>query len=471
MLPFHAKIKKNFFAKGIFNMGRTENRVLKKNFKKDIVSFFKAQHHFLPNFIDELGRIKDPRNGSYTTYDISEILYTVIMKNNCNLTSMQDMTDKFNEETIVQNICKILGKEEKEFLPHYITINECLERLDPKELEKLRIKMIRSLIRKRTFEQARFLGKYWAVIVDATGLFHFKEKHCKHCLKKTYHKGTAEEYSHYYHNVLEAKIVLGDTLILSIATEFIENEKEDVKKQDCERNAFKRLAKKIKKAFPQLPICILGDSLYACEPVFELCRENAWSYLIRYKDGSIPTLAEDYKSIKKLGEHEEIAWIEEIMHKRKARENKTHKIKWVSDISYGKQFLTVMDLKIEQEGAENQTFQWITDLKIMGKTAAEFAAMGRKRWKIENEAFNIQKNYRYDIQHANSLDYQAMKNHYLLTQLADILMQLYETGTKKLREIKRTIKNISSDLLKSLEQELTEEDIFIVKKRTSISVS
>jgi len=43
-------------------MGRTENRILKKNFKKDIVSFFKMQHHFLPNFIDELGRIKDPRN-------------------------------------------------------------------------------------------------------------------------------------------------------------------------------------------------------------------------------------------------------------------------------------------------------------------------------------------------------------------------------------------------------------------------
>lgn len=452
-------------------MGRAENRVLKKNFGKDIVSFLKMQHHFFPNFIDELGRIKDPRNGSYITYDISEILYTVIMKNNCNLSSMQEMTEKFNEETIVRNICNILGKEEKEFLPHYITINECLEKLEPKELEKLRTKMVRKLIRKRTFENARFLGKYWAVIIDATGLFHFKEKHCKNCLRKTYNKGTKEEYTHYYHHVLEAKIVLGDSLVLSIATEFIENEKEDVTKQDCEKKAFKRLAKKIKKAFPQLPICILGDSLYACEPVFETCKRNGWSYLIRYKDGSIPTLAEDYNSIKEMGRHEEIAWIEEILHKRKARENKTHRIKWVSDIAYGEQLLTVMDLKIEQEEKEDQTFQWITDLKIIGKTAAEFANMGRKRWKIENEGFNIQKNYRYDIQHANSLDYQAMKNHYLLTQIADILMQLYENGTKKLREIKRTIKNISSDLLKSLEQVLTGEDIFITKKRTSISIS
>lgn len=78
------------------------------------------------------------------------------------------MTEKFNNETIIKNICKILGKEESEFLPHYITINECLEKLDPQELEKFRTKMIRKLLRKRTFEEARFFGKYWPVIVDAT---------------------------------------------------------------------------------------------------------------------------------------------------------------------------------------------------------------------------------------------------------------------------------------------------------------
>ena len=32
------------------------------------------------------------------------------------------------------------------------------------------------------------------------------------------------------------------------------------------------------------------------------------------------------------------------------------------------------------------------------------------------------------ITHANSLNYNAMKNHYLITQIADILMQLYENG-------------------------------------------
>ena len=70
--------------------------------------------------------------------------------------------------------------------------------------------------------------------------------------------------------VLEAKIVLGDQTVISIASEFIENENESVSKNDCEQNAFKRLAKKLKKEFPRLPICILGDSLYASEPVFDI---------------------------------------------------------------------------------------------------------------------------------------------------------------------------------------------------------
>ena len=155
------------------------------------------------------------------------------------------------------------------------------------------------------------MGKYWLVIVDATQLFCFKEKIADHCLRKTINKGTKDEKTYYYHNVLEAKIVLGENLVISIATEFIENENEDVEKQDCERKAFKRLAEKIKKNYPRLPICILGDSLYACEPVFQICKENEWGYLIRFKDGSIPSLAEEFHAIIKMGENEEKTVTEE----------------------------------------------------------------------------------------------------------------------------------------------------------------
>ena len=50
----------------------------------------------------------------------------------------------------------------------------------------------------------------------------------------------------------------------------IENEDEDAGKQECERKAFYRLAKRLKQDFKRLPVCIVADSLYACEPVMTL---------------------------------------------------------------------------------------------------------------------------------------------------------------------------------------------------------
>ena len=53
-----------------------------------------------------------------------------------------------------------------------------------------------------------------------------------------------------------------------------------------------------------------------------------------------------------------------------------------------------------------------------------------------------------------------MKNHYLLTQLADMLLQMYEDGIKDLKVIKRTVEEISSGLLQSLKrQSIYEEDL------------
>lgn len=56
-----------------------------------------------------------------------------------------------------------------------------------------------------------------------------------------------------------------------------------------------------------------------------------------------------------------------------------------------------------------------------------------------------------------------MKCHYLLTQIADILLQLYEKGSPGLREAKNGIKKISSDLLKSFGEQLTGEDILFIR--------
>lgn len=72
-------------------------------------------------------------------------------------------------------------------------------------------------------------------------------------------------------------------------------------------------------------------------------------------------------------------------------------------------------------------FQWLTSIRITKKNAEKTEETGRKRWKIENEGFNRQKNWQGDITHACSWDSNAMKNHFLMRQITDMVKQLYES--------------------------------------------
>lgn len=445
-------------------MTRAEKRAIKNQIRNAIKEFLKIQAHYFPDLIEDIKKIMDERNQSYVTYEIEVIIFVMILKNICSIESMQEMNESFNEDTCVKNIYRVLGLEEKDYLPHYVTINECLSKLDNNELEKIRKKMICGIIRKRSFEYGKFLGEKWLVIVDATQLFSFRERHCEHCLTKTLHKGTPEEKTIYYHQVLEAKLVLGDDMIISLATEFIENPKENASKQDCELTSFKRLAETLKKQYPRLPICLLADSLYANNTVFQICRKNKWDFLIRYKEGSIPSIMEEYKEIVSMGEMEESIIETEEIYRRKPNLKQRLQIRWVNGLEYMKHPIQVLELKIERAGKLYKEFRWLSSMEIKASIAEEMVETGRKRWLIENEGFNIQKNHRYLITHANSLNYNAMKNHYLITQIADILMQMYENGDKGIKELKYTIKRISEELLESLRKQELETGNLVFKK-------
>lgn len=125
--------------------------------------------------------------------------------------------------------------------------------------------------------------------------------------------------------------------------------------------------------------------------------------------------------------------------------------------------------KKTRDGETEICFQWITDLEVSRRNLEELVEAGRGRWKIENEGFNNQKNGIYRIEHLNSRDRIAMKNHYLLTQIADIVMQLYLAWSPVVREIKQSIKSTSSRLLESFRQQtVTEEDVLYTKRYTCI---
>ena len=440
-------------------MKKSEKRKQKEN-DRGIVDFMMIQNHFFSRFQEWIEQMIDPRHPSYIKYTQSDLIYMGILKNVCSLKTMRQMEERFNEEVCIENLSKMSNHKGLDEMPHYDTLNYYLERLSPDCLSELRRKMVKSLIRGKHFYSSRLSRKYWRVILDGTGLYCFKERHCANCLSTTRKYEDGKTIKLYYHKVLEAKLVLSNNIVISIGTEFIENESENIAKQDCEINAAKRILKRIKNEYKRLPLCIQGDALYAVEPIMEICRENNWEYIFTLKDTRMKVVAEYYEWVSKGGGKTEVVGI--------CEGGTGSYINHVEEIADKTEIMNVFEYKYilkKKKQKVDVKFQWITSIELNKRNIEEMIAAGRGRWKIENEGFNNQKNGIYQIEHINSKNSTAMKNHYLITQISDIIMQLYLAWNPLIDSIKQSIKNTSSRLLESFRrQTVTDEDVSYTKK-------
>ena len=99
---------------------------------------------------------------------------------------------------------------------------------------------------------------------------------------------------------------------------------------------------------------------------------------------------------------------------------------------------------------EKHYFAWITGLFVTKTNAAHIAEKGgRARWKIENEAFNRQKNHGPNLEHAYSLDPEKWKAYYYLLQIAFLITQLVERGSL-LRQLAAELHRTPQQLFGSL---------------------
>jgi len=431
-------------------MTRKEKRDLVKSISiaDEVVRIIKQ---YLPNLLPELSKLTDQRNQGYVEYHIKVIMFVQILGYIIGSRSMKEMTSSFNEETFVENVKAIL-KEEIEEIPHYDTINDVLKEVSVDELRKVIKLVVYELIRKKTFDKYRICGKFFQIIVDGTGICSFNKRHCKHCLKQEHtNYDTGEVKTKYYHYVLEAKLCVGN-LVISIDTEFVENEDENVEKQDCELKAFKRMATRIKKEFPRLPIILTGDALYVCKPVIEICQTNNWEYILRFKDDRIPTLGEEIKRLEagQLMEEQTMRITKSPKDEREQLYKYANKVHGGESTKSNKGYeVNVVKLYETKKGITTD-FTWITSIELTPKKTIIVANSGRARWKIENEGFNEQKNRTFNIEHLYSTDPNAMKIHYLLTQIAHIIRQLLEYGSMVLKGFNFTKKEISERIKKEL---------------------
>jgi hypothetical protein len=137
--------------------------------------------------------------------------------------------------------------------------------LNEAQVEQFNQKMVQVLLKRKVFYKSRYRSHWYRIAVDGTGVVSFDHHHCEECLHQTSKNGITT----YSHKVLDARLVTPNGFSISIASEWIENpENDEYDKQDCERKAFTRLAAKLKKIYPRLPIIILADALYPYEVFF-----------------------------------------------------------------------------------------------------------------------------------------------------------------------------------------------------------
>jgi len=407
---------------------------------------------FFPQLTTWINQVDDPRVEKKTTYPLSMMVWEAILLYLLKLGSRRQIKWllKNNPDAILSHLA-VLTKQDLSPLTTIAgddAIKDLFAQLIVEQVQRIEQEMVRHLLRQRKLEHCRLIGEYYMIALDGTGLFHRHNPHCLHCLVSKSKTGELL----YSHNVLEAKIVTESGLAFSIASEHIENQGNDnydlskeKEKQDCELKAFKRLAPKIKEAFPQLRICLLIDSLYAAQTVMDICKEYGWAYMISYKEGSIPSVFEEFESLLPMQPENHCIWETKLA---------LQQIRWATNIQYHDHTLHVIrSIDQDKNSNDRKTFLYLTNIKPTKSTVCALAnGAGRQRWKIENQGFNMQKNGGYNLEHVYTENENAAKCFYLCLQIAHTINQLIEKGSIIENACKKfgSIKNLTLHLKDAL---------------------
>lgn len=375
---------------------------------------------FPPLFSD----VADPRNPNKITYPLAGLAFAGVMMFLCRLEARRQIGLLLRNGPSVGKFQALFGVEA---FPHGDTLNEVFSKLDPNQGQDVVCTMIKTVIRKKVLYAYRLFDTYFVVGIDGTGTLTFSERHCPYCLTRTHNGKTL-----YYHNVLEAKLVTNNGFAFSLMTEFIENPDENPTKQDCELNAFYRLAERLKRQFPRLPILLTLDGLFAGGPTFDICKKYGWKFMIVLKDKDLSSVNEEFDALLKLQRGNRFCW-----RTGKKAEIKQH-FRWAEDISYvdsesrehNLSVIECRETKSDPKKEEKTTkFKWVTNYKVSANNVAALANNGgRIRWKVENEGFNVQKNGGYGLEHAYTNNPTSAKIFYFLLQIAHMLAQLLYKG-------------------------------------------
>ncbi len=327
------------------------------------------------------------RDGDYTVADAILSALAMFSLKDPSLLAFQN---RRNDENM-KNIYRI------ESVPSDTQMRKILAPLEPDLLRPLFGDVFGELQRGKALEAFVFYQGSYLLSLDGTEYFSSERIHCPCCLQRKHKNGQVT----YYHQLLGAAIVHPDhRVVIPFAPEAIVQQ-DGQTKNDCERNAAKRLLEKIRQEHPRLNLTIVEDGLASNAPHIRLLKELGFHFILGAKPDDHQHLFSAVECASREGRLTTLSWTEPGKDLQAAVQCE---LRFVNDVplNQANEDLLVNFLQYTEYDAQGRVlrrFSWVTDFTITRDNAKQLMRGGRSRWKIENETFNTLKNQGYHLEH------------------------------------------------------------------------
>ena len=328
------------------------------------------------------------------------------------------------------NLKKLYGIK---VIPSDTYLRERLDELLASTLRNTFNVLLRWAQRGKVLEKFVYYNGHYLIAMDGTGYFSSHKIHCEQCCEKHHRNGEVT----YHHQMLGMAIVHpAHHHVLPLAPEPIIKQ-DGARKNDCERNAAKRLLRQFRQEPPKMRVIITEDGLASNGPHIKLLNSLKMSYILGAKPKDHTYLFD---------------WIEKSStaqsYERQDENGVTHKYRYINQIPLNdSHFDLPVNFLIYQEinpkGPKGKrtvkNFSWVTDIPLSEETLEIVMRGGRARWKIENETFNTLKNQGFHFehnfghgkQHLASVFAHLMLLAFFIDQLQGLRCKVFQQAVKK----------------------------------------
>ncbi len=288
-------------------------------------------------------------------------------------------------------------------------MRELVDPVKPADLRKIFTKLFAVVQRSNRLKHFKYLDEGYLAAIDGTGHFSSGTIHCNECCCK-HPKGKGPQY---YHQLLAMCLVKpGMKEVLPLMPEPI-IQQIDVSKNDCEKNALKRLLEHVRCEHPHLKLVLGLDGLYSDGPTITLIRSYGHNFIAVAREGDHQALM---NTVDELDTQDQVS-----RHQFTDEKGFSHWFRFVNDVPINKSNPDVLVNYLEyvETSPKGKKFSctWVTSIELTTTSVTKVMRGGRARWKIENETFNTLKTQGYNLEH----NYGHGKQH-LATNLAILML-------------------------------------------------